>query len=197
VAERDAERTRRAILDTAETLFARRGFAETSLQQIGETAGFARSTPGYFFRSKQALYDDVLLRALERAREAMRPAFDAAAKAASRTEALDAIVGGLLEFLAADPNYVRLVQREALADRPSLPTLLGEEALEEMRQTLADALGDVDVDHVFLELFALSWFPFAHSRSLVAALGLDAHDPDFLARHRERVVRLFARTPDR
>jgi len=57
VTQRDAERTREAVLRTAEDLFARQGFAETSLQQIGEAAGYARSTPAYFFRSKQELYD--------------------------------------------------------------------------------------------------------------------------------------------
>ena len=180
-----------AILDTAETLFARQGFTETSLQQIGEAAGFARSTPGYTFRSKQALYDAVLLRALERGRDAMQPAFAAAAATDSPEQALDAIVGSLLDFLAADPDYVRLMQREALAVEPSLPTLLDEEALEEMRRALAGAIDDADLDHVFLELFALCWFPFAHSRTLVVALGLDSHDRDFLVRHRERIVRLF------
>ena len=192
MATRDAERTRNAILDTAEAMFARQGFAETSLQRIGEAAGFARSTPGYFFHSKQELYDAVLVRVLERGREAMQPAFAAAAAAGSPAEALDAIVGRLIDFLAGDPNYVLLMQREALAERPSLSTLLDDKALDEARRALAGAVADADVDHLFLELFSLCWFPFAHSRTFVGALGLDAHDPAFLARHRGRIVDLFA-----
>jgi AcrR family transcriptional regulator len=190
--QRDPHRTRQAILETAERLFARRGFTDTTLQEIGEAAGFARSTPAYFFGTKQALYDAVLARALERGRDAMRPAFHAAATAPSRVEALDAIVGALLDFLAAEPDYVRLMQREALADRPSLPAVLDPEALDEMRDALAAAVGEDDANHVFLELFALAWFPFAHSRSLVAGLGFDAHDAGFLRRHRDRLIRLFA-----
>jgi AcrR family transcriptional regulator len=192
VALRDPERTRTAILETAETLFARQGFSETTLQQIGEAAGFARSTPAYFFQSKQALYDAVLRGALERAREAMRPAFEAAGASASPEEALDTLVGRSIDFLAGDENYVLLIQREALAPGPSLPALVDEEALGEARRAIVAALGDEDVDHVILELFALSWFPFAHSRTLVASLGFDARDPEFLKRHRERIVRLFA-----
>ena len=189
---RDAERTRTAILETAETLFARHGFSETSLQQIGEAAGFARSTPAYFFQSKQELYDAVLRRALERARETMRPAFEAAGANASPEDALDALVGRFLDFLAGDRNYVLLMQREALAERPSLAALLDQERLAEARRAIIAALGDEDADHVILELFALCWFPFAHSGTLVAALGFDARDPKFLKRHRERIVRLFA-----
>jgi TetR/AcrR family transcriptional regulator len=191
VPQRDAERTRQAILETAEGLFARRGFTETSLQQIGEAAGCARSTPGYFFHSKQELYDTVLRRVLERGRAALRPAF--AAAVASPEEALDIIVGRFLDFLANDVNYVKLMQREALAVRPSLAGMLDEEALVEARRAIGQALGDGDVDHLLLELFALGWFPIAHRDTLVAALGFDARDPEFLRLHRERVVRLFTR----
>jgi len=84
------------------------------------------------------------------------------------------------------------VSSEALAERPSLSTLLDDEALDEARRALAGAVADADVDHLFLELFSLCWFPFAHSRTFVGALGLDAHDPAFLARHRGRIVDLFA-----
>ncbi len=194
---RDAERTKEAILVAAEDRFARLGFEGTSLQEIAEAAGVARSTPAYFFHSKQALYDAVLRRALDRGREAMQPAFEAVATTAPPEQTLDTLVGRFLEFLAGDENYVLLVQREALAARPSLPALVDEEALADSRRAIVAALGEADADHVILELFALSWFPFAHSRTLVASLGFDSRDPEFLKRHRERIVRLFARRPEK
>lgn len=189
--QRDAERTREAVLRTAEDLFARQGFAETSLQQIGEAAGYARSTPAYFFRSKQELYDTVLRRVLERGREAVRPTLEAAADL-SYERILDSLVGRLLEFFAGDRNYVLLMQREALAARPSLAEMLDEEELRDARRAVARVADEEDVDHVLLELVALTWFPFAHAGTIVSALGLDAGDPEFLRRHRERVVALFA-----
>src|SRR5919199_556696 len=63
---RDPERTREAILAAAEDRFARLGFEGTSLQQIAEAAGVARSTPAYFFGTKQELYDAVLARGVAR-----------------------------------------------------------------------------------------------------------------------------------
>lgn len=71
---RDAERTREAILVAAEDYFARKGFEGTSLHQIAEAAGVARSTPAYFFGSKEALYDAVLARIVARGRKAMTSA---------------------------------------------------------------------------------------------------------------------------
>jgi hypothetical protein len=70
------------------------------------------------------------------------------------------------------------MQREALAERPSLAAMLDEEALAEARRAIGQALGDGDVDHFLLELVALSRFPIAHRDTFVAALGFDARDPD-------------------
>jgi AcrR family transcriptional regulator len=69
------------ILDAAEKLFADRadrGFGGTSLQEIGEAAGVARSTPAYFFGSKDALYlyEAVIERVVERSREAIAAAYE-------------------------------------------------------------------------------------------------------------------------
>ncbi|MDP9362946.1 MAG: TetR/AcrR family transcriptional regulator, partial [Chloroflexota bacterium] len=60
---RDADRSREAILDAAEALFAERGYEGASLQEIGRAAGVSRGTPGYFFGSKERLYQAVLERA--------------------------------------------------------------------------------------------------------------------------------------
>jgi AcrR family transcriptional regulator len=106
---RDAERTKEAILVAAEDRCARLGFHGTSLQQIGEAAGVARSTPAYFFGSKEALYDAVLGRAVARAQEAMARAY--AAENSSAADAVESYVGAFLDFLGHDQNFVRLVQR--------------------------------------------------------------------------------------
>lgn len=57
---RDPERTREAVLGAAQRaaqrLFARKGYALTSLKAIGEEAGVLRGTPSYFFGSKEGLY---------------------------------------------------------------------------------------------------------------------------------------------
>ncbi|MBA3443955.1 MAG: helix-turn-helix transcriptional regulator, partial [Gemmatimonadales bacterium] len=50
--ERDPKRSRAAILDAAERLFADQGYGATSLSEVGAIAGVSRATPGYFFGSK-------------------------------------------------------------------------------------------------------------------------------------------------
>src|SRR3954452_23048772 len=109
---RDAERTKEAILVAAEDRFARLGFHGTSLQQIGEQAGVARSTPAYFFGSKEALYDAVLAGAVARAQEAMARAYAVGEQDRAAEHAVESYIGAFLDFLGHDRNFVRLIQRE-------------------------------------------------------------------------------------
>ena len=55
-----AERTRAAILEAAEDLFAERGFDATRLEDIAERVGIRRASIVYHFRDKRELYDAVL-----------------------------------------------------------------------------------------------------------------------------------------
>ena len=55
-----AERTRAAILDAAEAVFAEQGFAATRLGEVAERVGIRRASIVYYFRDKTELYDAVL-----------------------------------------------------------------------------------------------------------------------------------------
>src|SRR6266545_2014185 len=57
--------TRERILDTAERLFADRGYAATSLRSIIAAAGVNLAAVHYHFRSKEALLDAVVKRRIE------------------------------------------------------------------------------------------------------------------------------------
>jgi AcrR family transcriptional regulator len=178
---RDAERTRQAILAAAEDRFARLGFDGTSLQQISDAAGVARSTPAYFFGSKEALYDAVLARAIARGQQAMARSYANDAEDRSAEDAVEAYVGALLDFLGHDQNFVRLVQREALRDESRVAEFFGR-FVEEAVAALGAAAEQAGVapQRVVLDLAALCWYPFAHEHTLLPALGINARDPAFL-----------------
>jgi TetR/AcrR family transcriptional regulator len=198
---RDAERTREAILIAAEDRFARLGFDGTSLQQIGEAAGVARSTPAYFFGSKKALYDAVLARVIARAQEAMARAYatsdgDRSAEEAAE-EAAESYVSAFLDLLGHDQNFVRLGQREALEDASAIAEFFGrfvEEAVVVLKPAAEKA--GVSPERLVLDLTALCWYPFANEHTLMPALGIKARNPAFLdeqKRHLGGLVRAMTR----
>jgi len=197
---RDAARTKEAILVAAEDRFARLGFDGTSLQQIGEAAGVARSTPAYFFRSKEALYDAVLARAVARAQEAMARAYAEGDDDRSAEDAVESYAGAFLDFLGHDQNFVRLVQREALEDGSRVAEFFGR-SVDEAVAALGPAAEKAGIapQRLVLDLAAICWYPFAHEHTLMPALGIKARDPAFLEeqkRHLGDLVRAMTR-PER
>lgn len=185
---RDAEHTQEAILVAAEDCFARFGFEGTSLQQIGEAAGVARSTPAYFFGSKEALYDAVLARAVARARESMARAYAEGDGDRSLEDAVESYIGAYLDFLGHDRNFVRLIQREALEDGSRVAEFFGR-SVDEAVAALGPAVekAGISPERLLLDLAALCWYPFAHEHTLLPALGINARDPAFLAEQKQHL----------
>src|SRR3954467_5730167 len=103
--ERNAPKTRGAILDAAERLFAAQGYEATSLTQVGQAAGVSRGTPGYFFGSKPDLYRAVLERCFSEVRHAVQAGRERALASGEGPEVvLEGAVGDYFDFLVARPH---------------------------------------------------------------------------------------------
>lgn len=102
-------RTRAALLDAAEDLFAAQGFAATRLQDVAREVGIRRASIAYHFPDKRALYEAVLARALGVLRERVETALAAPGPFRARVEAA---VGAWADTLVERPALARLVLRE-------------------------------------------------------------------------------------
>jgi TetR/AcrR family transcriptional regulator len=202
---RDADRSRRAILDAAEALFAERGFEAVSLQEIGDAAGLSRATPNYFFGSKQDLYVAVLERVFADREEATRRAFAPvrawceSGRADSLRQPLTRAIDSYMTFLLARPAFVRLIVREELRGGEGLR--LAEREATAMREALAAvravarkrSLRRFDVDDAVLVLVSLTFSPLSQRSTFMAALGRDLGDATVRGRHVGLVVQQMLR----
>jgi TetR/AcrR family transcriptional regulator len=195
--QRDAARTREAILDAAERLFAEQGYDAASLEEIGRLAGVSRGTPRYFFGAKQALYRAVLARVLTAEADLLLVAqARATAAGGGPEELLTAVVESFLDFLVARPSFVQLVEREATAGGATLREVAAETpavqaGLATLGQSLADpAFHGADPAHILLSLLALCWFPLAHADTFTRSLGIDPEAAAFLPTWKRHVVAL-------
>jgi TetR/AcrR family transcriptional regulator len=195
---RDGERTKESILAAAEDLFAGQGFERTSMQQIGEAADLARSTPAYFFQSKDALYEAVLARVVARAEKALASAHDPGPDR-SQEEAVTSYVNALVDLFGRDQNLVRLIQRESLVEGSRMAEFLSRLADDAVTVfgPIAQQAG-VSPQRLVLDIFALAWYPIAHANTLPSALGMKPRGPAFLEeqkRHLMDLVRTVTRRP--
>jgi len=193
---RDPERSRAAILDAAEQLFAKQGYDATSLTQVGAAAGVSRGTPGYFFRSKQELYQAVLDRSFSEVRDAVRIGRE---RALASNEDHETILAGAVsdyfDFLAARPNFVRLIEREAL-NGSRLPNGVshisaGQDALAAISAELGlDDAPSGQAAQLLLSIIALCWFPMIHARTVAPAVGVRLEEPGELEQRKRYVIGL-------
>ena len=201
VRTRDAQRSRDAILDAAETLFARDGYEAVSLAAIGDAAGLSRGTPSYFFGSKEELYVAVLERLYAARSAALQPAFAPLAAWADATRpeqplraVLTRSVEAYLRFLCERPAYVDLIEREALAGGDRLRALENQSTVMEetfgllRRRARAHGLRSFDVDEVILTLVGLGYAPVALRHTMLRRQGTAIDDPGFIAKRRNHVV---------
>lgn len=195
--ERNAARSREAILDAAERLFAERGYEATSLTDVGQQAGVSRGTPGYFFGSKSELWRAVLERCFSEARSAVIEGRDRALGShESPNVILASVVRDYFDFLSARPNFIRLMERQALGDGPEE---YPEVALAAGQVSLAAIVAELGFDdqrsreaaHLLLSMVALCWFPQVHATTYLPAIGLDPRAPGFAEERKAHVVELM------
>jgi TetR/AcrR family transcriptional regulator len=108
-----ASSSRDKILDVAEALFARRGFAGVGLREVAASVGLGKSSLFHHFRSKAELYLAVLRRVFERIDERAAPSFTATG---THSERLARAIDGLIDALAEHPTTARLLLRGLFED---------------------------------------------------------------------------------
>ena len=141
-------KTKEAIIQAAEQLFAAHGFAATSLRQVTATAGVNLAAVNYHFGSKAALIDIVLQRMLAPLSEARLHNFEcitAGGNVPSLEEALEAYYRPFFELL--DSRSAIGKQRRLIFGR------LTNEPDEEIRKSVAFYLAPI-IEKYF-SLFAI------------------------------------------
>lgn len=115
-------RTRRRILDTAERLFAEKGYAGTTLRDVAAASGLRIPSLYNHFASKESLYAAVLEQGIAPVLDALAGYLAAGAERPDRR----AFTRRMFRLLAQRPQLPRLVQHEVLDGGEHLSPILGE-----------------------------------------------------------------------
>lgn len=102
------------IRDSATELFAERGFARVSVQEIADASQTHKTTVLYHFETKEALYSAVLEEALGRIAEVMREFLASGFAGDGLRERTAYMLDQIHAHLAQHPSHARLLEWELL-----------------------------------------------------------------------------------
>jgi AcrR family transcriptional regulator len=144
-----AERTRQQILETAQRLFAERGYDATSLQMIADEMGLTKAAVYYHFPAKADIRHELLASGAER----LHSLLDEAAAIRGRRARVVFLVNGFVDFCVA--NRHTLTSTDPADKREKLD----KEPLSMRRRALALLFGDNPTGSERLAGIALTSIP--------------------------------------
>lgn len=110
-------RTRQALIEAAEEVFAEHGWEEASIVKITEEAGVSQGTFYRYFLSKQAVFDELVEDLNRRVRRAMS---EGAARGTNRVEAERYGFEAFFRFTAEHPGLYRVIRQAEFASPKAL-----------------------------------------------------------------------------
>lgn len=119
IRQRDAEVAREAILEAAEEVFAREGFAGARIETIGTEAGYNKSLIFHYFGGKEGLYQAIMVRLKKRMMDGYLEPLTAFVQCSDEMSVsrlrifLELSVDRYLTFLSQNPRNLRIMAWEA------------------------------------------------------------------------------------
>ncbi|GLV23134.1 hypothetical protein TomMM35A_29760 [Sphingobium sp. TomMM35A] len=188
------QRTADRLLDTAELLFAQKGYDATALRDIAAAANIQQPGLYKYFESKDALYRQVLQRALQPLADEMEATITRSPQEASFRTLTDRLV----DVLTQHPNVSMLLIRSILSspsDRDEIGMAWVERLIDYGRRITQAAELEPAAEDLILQTVAIFNLMFGYfwaapvSRSLA---GIDPLSPAMIERQKALLSRFIA-----
>ncbi len=188
------------ILEAAEELFARRGYAGVGISEIAETVGLSKSSLFHHFRTKAQLHAATVERILS---EIDLQLTRSLAQGGSATERLDRWVDLLIDLLARTPAHARVLLRALFEDEELAGDIderrEADDATRRILQQVSNVLRDgmaqgeiraANIPHTLQSLIGIVVYHFASGDFGDEIVGASIFDPREVER-RKREVKAF------
>lgn len=188
---RNPDETRKRILDAALKEFARHGFAGARVDVIAREARINKRMLYHYFGDKDGLFREVLRQKVSERKASMSHA----------PENLWDALPALADLMASDPDWIRLLQFEALqwGDGKLIDEARRKSAFQfgvqqiRAQQKAGIVSPDLDAAQLLLAILGMTAYPFAFPQLARLVTGMRVSSPEFQKKRKEFLRNLGSR----
>jgi AcrR family transcriptional regulator len=164
--------TEEKIRQAARKVFLQKGYAGTRTRDIAEEAGINLALLNYYFRSKQKLFEVVMLEKIQKLLFSLLPSIHD--ETTTIEEKIDLIVSGYIDVLTENPDLPIFVlselQKGSFETFPAIPVVEQVKKSTLFRQ-LNEKRPDLNPVHFIVTLLGMTIFPFV-ARPIIMLSGM-------------------------
>ncbi len=186
--------TEEKIIEAARKIFTQKGYAAARTRDIAEEAGLNLALLNYYFRSKEKLFDIIMLETLQQFMTGMKNLLNT--ESTSIEEKITMVVGNYIDMLTKQPDLPLFILSEIKANPKKLIAKMGIKDflmnsyfLKQFKEGVkAKKLPPLDPLHFIMNIVGLTVFPFIGSQ-IVQSIG-DINQQQFnkLMEERKRLI---------
>ncbi len=186
--------TEEKIKEAARVVFTRKGYAGTRTRDIAEESGFNLALINYYFRSKEKLFDIIMVEHLQLFIHSVMGIVNE--KDTTLQRKIELLVSHYIDMLVKNPNIPLFVLNEINADPKKLVEKIGVEGLDRKelvisKQWAAFAKANkvtVNPIHIMMNVVALIIFPFVGSPVIRNRTGISMGQFNALMEERKKLI---------
>jgi AcrR family transcriptional regulator len=192
--------TEEKIKEAARKVFTQKGYAATRTRDIAEASGYNLALINYYFRSKEKLFDIIMVEHLQSFVHSVLGIVND--RHTSLMEKIEQLVSHYIDMLIANPDLPIFVLSAINADpkrliaktmfeqvRPENVYLI--EQWHEMNKRME---AQVNPMHMMLNILSMTIFPFAASPLFRSKTGMDQDTFNAMMQERKKLIPLWVKT---
>ena len=188
------------IKEAARKLFTQKGFAATRTRDIAEEAGINLALLNYYFRSKQKLFDIIMMENFRQFIQGI--SFNFLSTGTTLDEKIGKVVTMYIDFLTQNPDLPLFILNELRNNPEQLATNIdgeiGNTRAELFGQLKAAAaagkIGDLNPFHLMANLVGLTVFPFVGRPILQKVAGVNDKQFNELMQQRKELIPIWIKS---
>lgn len=192
--------TEEKIKEAARKLFTQKGFAATRTRDIADEAGINLALLNYYFRSKQKLFDIIMMENFRQFIQGI--SFNFLEQGITLDQKITRVVTMYIDFLTQNPDLPLFILNE-LRNNPeqlaaSIDGEIGSTRTEFFGQLKAAAaagrIGDLNPFHLMANLVGLTVFPFIGRPILQKVAGVNDKQFNELMQQRKQLIPIWIKS---